>query len=101
MQAYSDPSRASDSHALPDVEVFYQAVASPEWGDLDSYFTTPGYYYWYCFPGCMPDSDPIGPFASAEEAKAAAQDECWDFNDPEGTERINALRASLAAKDAK
>ena len=75
MQAYSDPSRASDPHALPDVEVFYQDKASPEWGDLDSYFTNPGWYYWYCFPGCMPESDPIGPFDTEAAALASAQED--------------------------
>lgn len=27
-----------------------------------------GYYWWACFPGCLPDSDPIGPFETREEA---------------------------------
>ena len=27
-----------------------------------------GWYYWFCFPGCLPDSDPYGPFDSEEEA---------------------------------
>ena len=34
-----------------------------------------GWYYWYCFPGCLPDSDPFGPFASYEEAEADAENE--------------------------
>lgn len=29
----------------------------------------PGWYWWSCHPGCLPDSDPIGPFQSAEEAE--------------------------------
>ena len=31
---------------------------------------TPGFYYWFCFPGCLPEGDgmPIGPFASEKEA---------------------------------
>lgn len=28
----------------------------------------PGYYWWACFPGCMPDGDPSGPFRSEEAA---------------------------------
>jgi hypothetical protein len=32
-----------------------------------------GWYYWFCFPGCMPDSDPIGPFTTEAEALADAQ----------------------------
>lgn len=26
------------------------------------------WYYWYCLPGCLPDSSPVGPF----ETEAAA-----------------------------
>ncbi len=78
MQAYSDPSRESDPHALPDVEVFYQSEASPEWGDLDGYYGGPGWYYWACMPGCLPDSDPVGPFATQAEALADAQEGCDD-----------------------
>lgn len=28
----------------------------------------PGYYYWFCAPGALPDCDPIGPFDTGEEA---------------------------------
>ena len=27
-----------------------------------------GWYWWACFPGCMPDSDPSGPYDTAEDA---------------------------------
>jgi len=34
-----------------------------------------GFYWWPCFPGCIPDSDPMGPFDTEEEAiKDAQQD---------------------------
>lgn len=33
---------------------------------------TGGWYYHYCFPGCLPDGEPIGPYKSAQEAKQAA-----------------------------
>ena len=32
-----------------------------------------GFYWWPCFPGCIPDSDPIGPFETEEEAIRDAQ----------------------------
>lgn len=32
-----------------------------------------GWFWWTWFPGCEPDSDPIGPFASYDEALANAQ----------------------------
>lgn len=68
-QHYSDPSREGDPHALPDVEVFYTKGQSGEW-ELE-----PGWYWWACFPGCLPDSDPNGPFATEAEALADAQAE--------------------------
>ena len=27
-----------------------------------------GYYWWSCFPGCLPDSDPVGPFKTESDA---------------------------------
>lgn len=27
-----------------------------------------GWYWWPCFPGCLPDGDPVGPFASSRQA---------------------------------
>ena len=59
---YSDQTRENDPRALPNVEVFYmsedEARQMAEYPDE----TEAGWYYWYCFPGCMPDSDPMGPF---------------------------------------
>jgi hypothetical protein len=66
-QVYSNPSRAADAHALPDVEVFYE-----DWRD-GRLLPKREWFYWFCFPGCLPDSDPIGPFATRKEAVADAQ----------------------------
>jgi hypothetical protein len=120
-QAYSDPTRADDPHALPNVEVFHVSIRefvdaveaddgtwmqemaidrSPqEWvvgrpspftnsialaatryrrGLLQRHYIDcsdlGGWYWWACFPGCMPDSDPIGPFETEAEALADAQE---------------------------
>lgn len=32
----------------------------------------PGFYWHACFPGCIPDSDPIGPFETEDEAMTDA-----------------------------
>jgi hypothetical protein len=79
-QHYSDPSRESETYALPDVEVFYitpaqaaNRVSNYDDGTSDD-CTEPGWYFWYCFPGCMPDSEPMGPYATEAEAVAAAQE---------------------------
>ena len=87
MQAYSDPTRESEPYALPDVEVWNVPPDDPRTRRL--YFDTPamrdalgesipgieaGWYWWSCFPGCLPDSEPFGPFNSEAEALADAQD---------------------------
>lgn len=104
MQAYSDPSRESDSNALPDVEVFQLSarevaemdddaictymnrhdfrLAAMNSRDRDAMFDaiieeegiTGGWFWQACFPGCLPDGDPVGPFATRDEALADAQD---------------------------
>ena len=36
--------------------------------------TSAGWYWWPCFPGCLPDGDAEGPFDTGEEAQEDAQD---------------------------
>ncbi|QDP57788.1 MAG: hypothetical protein Unbinned7358contig1001_14 [Prokaryotic dsDNA virus sp.] len=71
MRIYSDPAREADPNALPDVEVFW-------WTDYDHHVDDPsmepGFYFWWCFPGCLPESSPFGPFETESEAVEAAQD---------------------------
>ena len=63
---------SADSLFSRNVEVFH----SSDYGhdlELDqdggrSYGT--GFYWWWCQPGCLPDSDPIGPFSTEDEALA-------------------------------
>jgi hypothetical protein len=69
-QHYSDAKRESDPHALPDVETFYHDPTDPDRvgnGDPEDELEE-GWYWWACFPGCLPDSDPVGPFATEDEA---------------------------------
>jgi hypothetical protein len=63
MQFYFDPERESDAHALPDGEVFY--VDGPNYEALQ---LEAGWYWWACFPGCLPDGEPSGPFDTMQEA---------------------------------
>jgi hypothetical protein len=82
MQAYSDQERESDPYALPDVEVFYMSGKqmrsygkdSVWYLEEDRCYMKPGFYYWYCFPGCLPDSEPCGPFTSERAALADARE---------------------------
>lgn len=43
-----------------------------EWDDAESVKleseALAGYYYWCCFPGCLPEGDAIGPFKTYNEA---------------------------------
>ncbi len=103
-QAYSDPSRESDPHALPDVEVFQLTATEVAALDEDTLYEyakrhefrtafmsgstmtrmldaiveeesiNGGWFWQACFPGCLPDGPPNGPFASHAEALADAQD---------------------------
>lgn len=85
-QVYSDPDREDDPYALPNVEVFYVSQQDlnnkPKvnynlenlGGQADDYSVTEvGWYWWPCFPGCLPDGDPSGPFDTEAEATADAR----------------------------
>lgn len=101
MQAYSDVTRESDPHSLPDIEVFEMTAEEAvqqdedlmwdagkqfplmhmnsrdrdkaiEWAIAES-GCTGGYYWWSCFPGCLPDSCANGPFETRAEALADAR----------------------------
>lgn len=84
MQAYSDPKRENESTALPDIEVFHISPAdAPEFARNlmqedywpgDDYEDYVGWYWWSCFPGCLPDGDPFGPFVTSDEALSDAQE---------------------------
>ncbi len=105
MQAYSNPQRESDPYALPDIEVFEftaeEAVQQDEelmweagkkfplmhvnsrdrdraieWAIQES-CATGGWFWWSCFPGCMPDSSAIGPFKTRKEALKDAQNDAF------------------------
>jgi hypothetical protein len=107
-QYYSDPARESDPHALPDLEVFELTAREVAERDEDLVWEyskrhefrlasmnsrtrekmfdtmieeegiTGGWFYWFCFPGCLPEGDAIGPFASHKEALADAREQVAD-----------------------
>lgn len=89
-QHYSDPDREHEPYALPDVEVFFMSAEDFRNADEDTWMyqlaveyesldlgptDLAGWYYWYCFPGCLPDSDPYGPYNTEQEAVDAAQED--------------------------
>lgn len=107
-QHYSDPSRAKDKWSLPDVEVFQltaREVAERDDDMIHEYMKrhefrlaamnstareamfdamieeegiTGGWFFWFCLPGCMPDSDAFGPYDSHDEAVKAAEEMAQD-----------------------
>ncbi len=105
MQAYSSLERERDPFKLPDLEIFEltaREVAEMDEGLVYAYskrveyrlcFMNPrvmanmldaiveaedikgGWFYQPCFPGCLPDGSPVGPYDSAEKALEAAREE--------------------------
>jgi hypothetical protein len=79
---YMNPADALDQYRLPDVEVFH----TDHWPDgSDSETGCPpedgqgvGFYYAFGTPGCLWDSDPIGPFDSDKAALAAARSDAQE-----------------------
>jgi len=82
MQFYTDPEREKDPNALPDAEAFHvpndynpQVFDEDSLGECEVSNTfPPGFYWWSCLPGCLPDSDPFGPFETEQEAVADARE---------------------------
>ena len=73
MQFYTDESLESNPRSLPDAEVFHAEANDARFAN-DNTLVIAGYYYWYCFPGCLPDSEPYGPFSSKQAAIDDARD---------------------------
>lgn len=61
------------------VEVFWDDADEPKWGgeprnyDGEGQPVKPGWYWWACLPGCLPDGEPSGPFSSSHRALADAE----------------------------
>lgn len=49
-------------------EVFYQDAKYGRTIPAGGNPTHLGWYWWSCWPGCLPDGDPSGPFPTAEGA---------------------------------
>jgi hypothetical protein len=110
-QHYSNPRRENDPHALPDIEVFELTAAEVAAMDDDMVHDymkrhefrlaamnskaqnamlaamvqeegiTGGWFWQACFPGCLPDGPPMGPFETRAEAIADAQSGAEDEED--------------------
>lgn len=69
---YTDASRESDPHALPDVEVFMYGQGEDQ--RAMEWFEGVGWYYAFGQIGCLWDSDPTGPFDTEAEALKEARE---------------------------
>ena len=88
-QHYSDETRAEDPYTLPDVEVFYMDQPTCDHCGRENKAAretcrfcgailpefAPGWYFWYCLPGCLPDSEPDGPYPTEEAALEAVREQ--------------------------
>lgn len=68
-----------DGNEFGSFEVFHfdgKRVAEGDcWADDEGNTLPAGYYWWACFPGCLPDSEfPNGPFETESAAVADARD---------------------------
>lgn len=104
MQFYSNLERERDTYALPDCEVFqltareaaeqdeeriYEYMKRHEYrlasmnsatrekmfnAMIEDESIAGGWFYWFCFPGCMPEGSAMGPYATRDEAINAARE---------------------------
>lgn len=68
-------------------EVFWDdADVSEHGGDARNYDgdgkpVSPGWYWWSCSPGCVPDGEATGPFASSRQAHESADPWSHDYDE--------------------
>jgi hypothetical protein len=73
--AYAGMHELSDEYGpLGSIEIFW-AHAEGACADNPEWFPEPGWYWWACQPGCLPDGEPMGPFRTSDEAWKDASDE--------------------------
>ena len=68
-----------------DYEVFYVGVEEFEDPEPDTWMEDhaqqcpakglAGWYWWFCQPGCLPDSHPVGPYSTEHEATQDVEEE--------------------------
>ncbi len=64
-----------DGNKYGSFETFHMDAAEcEEANSINPVYDGPGWYWWACFPGCLPDCEPAGPFDSEQEATDNAND---------------------------
>ena len=64
----------SDSDRYADHEDYAERNGIGESEVVETDTPDPGWYWWSCFPGCLPDGEPMGPFETEAEALADARE---------------------------
>lgn len=62
--------RSDEGESYGSCEIFFTCGSFNQEAE-DSH--EPGWYWQACFPGCLPDGEPCGPFQTEEEAMADAK----------------------------
>ena len=63
-------------------EVFWHDESPSIEDTFDDFHEQPsGWYWWACFPGCMPDGEPNGPFAYSSQAHKDADEWSPEYDD--------------------
>lgn len=60
-------------------EIFHMSILEQTeetcfWNREDNEALGAGWFYWCCFPGCLPEGDPIGPFMTWGDAFGSAEE---------------------------
>ena len=72
--------RNENGEAFGSFEVFWDNSDTGPWSDEPRNFdhdgepVKPGFYWWACFPGCLPDGEASGPFKTEQDAIKDATD---------------------------
>lgn len=65
----NERSTFADYHRFPEPGDHEHGTGSFEvWHSDRQDSLEPGWYWWPCFPGCLPDGEPSGPFPTSEGA---------------------------------
>jgi hypothetical protein len=57
-------------------EVWHYDGSEPEFmRDEEDQPLAAGWYWWACYPGCLPDGEPMGPFETEDAALRNAHDD--------------------------
>lgn len=67
-----DPADTPDPDGIETFFVSREMIEGLPVEDRELY-SGPGWYWWPCQPGCLPEGDPVGPYKSKGEAQADAE----------------------------